>query len=87
MNGGKLADRTALCLGLLTVLANFGLSIEVSIAEQAAAATWEDYDADLSGTGFVTNGLNAVSKIAYFTAFFLKKKTKKKKKKNKYIYL
>ena len=53
-------------------LANLGLWIAVFDAEKKAAATWNDYDEETCHTSLVTNGLNAVAGVAYFTAFFFK---------------
>ena len=58
---------------MITVLANLGLSIAVFVAEKDAASTWNDYDDEVCETSMMTNGLNAVAGIAYFTAFFFKK--------------
>ena len=72
VKSNDLANRAVLCLDLLTVLANLGLSIAVFDAEKKAAATWNDYDEETCHTSLVTNGLNAVAGVAYFTAFFFK---------------
>ncbi|KAL1876851.1 hypothetical protein VTK73DRAFT_9153 [Phialemonium thermophilum] len=68
---GKL-EKVILGLDLLTVLATFGLSLAVGIAEHEAAATWDDYEEDDTNTGMITAGLNALAGIGYFTAFMFK---------------
>lgn len=54
------------------MLANFGLSVAVGVAEHEAATAWEEYDEDETDTALVAAGLNALSGIAYFTAFAFK---------------
>lgn len=70
--GGPVFEKVVLSLDLLSVLANFGLSIATGVAEHDAGTKWKDYDEDTTNTGFVTAGLNALAGIAYFTAFFFK---------------
>ncbi|KAK1774877.1 hypothetical protein QBC45DRAFT_489404 [Copromyces sp. CBS 386.78] len=69
-----LIDDTILCLDLLTVLANFGLSIAVGVAEHEAAHTWKNYDPDATNTAMVSAGLNAIAGVGYFVAFFFRSK-------------
>jgi len=70
--GGAVKEKVVLGLDLLTVLANFGLSIAIAVAEHKASDTWKDYDEDATNTGIISAGLNAVAGISYVTAFLLK---------------
>lgn len=54
------------------MLATFGLSLAVGIAEHEAAATWDDYEEDDTNSAIVTASLNALAGIGYFTAFMFK---------------
>jgi hypothetical protein len=61
-----------LVLDLLTVLANFGLSIAVGVAEHKAALTWKDYNEGDTNIAITSASLNAVAGVGYFTAFMFK---------------